>query len=180
MVYLNVLPAPEAKPSPKDLPAPFFTAGIWRVGSAGGATVAPFEAALPVPPPLSWTNRDSITTVDRFVDQAITWEPDGYSPTDVMIATLTSGAFQVDGTARASGMICRAPASTGRLTMPAELMRDLPTSPISTLFPLVTLQLRLTPKPWLQQRFELPLVAGGTEGALFEYLFTDTLRTNLR
>ncbi|HWQ56216.1 MAG TPA: hypothetical protein VN442_21190 [Bryobacteraceae bacterium] len=180
VVYLNVLPAPEAKPSPKDLPGPFFTAGTWRVASAGGATVTPFDASLPVPPPLRWINRDSITSIDRSVDQAITWEPDGYSPTDVMTATLTSGAFQVDGTARATGMICRAPASAGRLTLPAELLRDLPTSPISTLFPLVSLQLRLTPKPWLRQRFELPLVAGGTESALFEYLFTDTLRTNLR
>lgn len=180
VVYLNVLPAPEAKPSPKDLPGPYFTAGTWRVGSAGGATVAPFEAALPVPPPLRWTNRDSITAIDRSVDQAITWESDGYSPTDVMTATLTSSAFQLDGTARATGMICRAPALAGRLTLPAELLRDLPASPISPLFPLVALELRLTPKSWQRQRFELPLVAGGTEGALFEYLFTDTLRTHLR
>lgn len=46
--------------------------------------------------------------------------------------------------------------------IPSELLRAIPPTPAAPLLPLVT------------------LASGGTERALFDYLFTKTLSTNLR
>lgn len=180
VVYLHVLPAPDAVALPKDLPPPFFVPGIWKAAFPGGATVAPVEAALTLPPPLRWTNRELFAaSIDRSSDQAVTWEPDGYSESDVMTVTLSTPSFSGQDFA-ASGLICRAPAAAGRLVLPGELLRGIPPSPLMAPFPMASLELRLAPKPWARKQFDLPLTAGGTERALVDYLFAETLRTSLR
>ena len=182
VLYTALVPAPPPVDNPRDLPAPFFNPGLWRLGGAGGATVASLEASLRLPPPIRWTNRGALAAIDRSAGFTVAWEPDGYSDDDVMTVTLTTGIFSqaLPGTALASTVACRAPASQGQLTMPADLLQLIPPSPT---FPGVgggTLTLRLAPLPWRRTRFDLPYVAGGAAPGVFDYLFSEALRTVIR
>ena len=88
-----------------------------------------------------------------------------------MTVTLSSAA---GSPARATAVMCRAPAPAGRLTIPAALLSQLERIPFGRL------ELRLAPRPGRRVRFPLPLTAGGSERAVLEYLYTDTLRVPVR
>jgi hypothetical protein len=165
VLYLQIL-----DPKPLSETA-FFSGGEWRVSAPGGRTVGPFAVSRTLPPPLRWTNRDAMAVVDRANDQMVTWAADGYAPDDVMTVTLQSASSPQ---ARAAAVMCRAPASTGQLIIPAGLMMEVPPLPVGRV------ELRLAPRPERRVRFALPLTGGGSERAVFEYQFTDTLRVVIR
>jgi hypothetical protein len=166
VLYLSVLD-PKSPSEP-----PFFGAGEWTISAPGGRTVAPFSISRSLPPPLRWTNRDTLAAaVDRAADQTILWAGDGYTADDVMTVTLSSAA---GSPARATGVMCRAPASTGRLTIPNALLTQLARIPVGRL------ELRLAPRPDRRVRAPIPLTGGGNERAVFDYLYTDTLRIDVR
>jgi uncharacterized protein (TIGR03437 family) len=100
VLYLSVLD-PKSPSAP-----PFFGAGEWTISAPGGRTVAPFSISRSLPPPLRWTNRDTLAAaVDRAADQTILWAGDGYTSDGVMTVTLSSAA---DSPAGATAVMCRA------------------------------------------------------------------------
>ena len=58
ILYVDFLEAPEPKPDPGDLPAPFFSVGVWTLSGPGGRSLAPFQAELALPSALHLTNAD--------------------------------------------------------------------------------------------------------------------------
>jgi hypothetical protein len=164
-LYLSVL---EPK-SPTE--RPFFGAGEWTVSAPGGRTAAPFSTSRPLPPPLRWTNRAAFAAaVDRTADRTILWAVTD-TPDDGMTVTVSRAAGLP---ASATALMCRAPASAGRPTISAALLTQLARIPFGRL------ELRLAPRPERRVRLSLLLTGAGSERAVFEYLYTDTLRIDLR
>ena len=86
--YFGGTGSAEPVDSPDQLPPPFFSAGTWTLDVSGDPRVAAFQHTFQLPPELKWTNRGSLNTVSRTSDTAITWDPAGYSATDVATVTL--------------------------------------------------------------------------------------------
>jgi hypothetical protein len=145
---------------------PFLVPGTWRIQGSGGKTIGPFQADLVLPPLVSWTNRDSLTTIDRARSQDITWDPTGYTDTDVATANLSA-------TETGSLVSCRAPAATGQLTVPSSLLQMLP---LGSAF----LRLGIAPRPNQRTLFSLPLTNGSAAQAFFDYSFSETIPTQLK
>ncbi len=72
--YLGVLGTSGLVP-PGMGPAPFLSPGSYTIIGSGGADVGPFSASVTVPGsnPITWTNRDQLTTVDRTKPLTFTW-----------------------------------------------------------------------------------------------------------
>ena len=139
---------------------PVFYPGTWRIEGPGGTTVGPFKADLVLPPVVHWTNRDNLATIDRGQDQDVSWDATGYSDTDV--ATVSLGQI-----------LCRAPATTGKLTIPSNLLETLPLGSVSV-------RLGIAPRPNQRTLFSLPLTNGSTAQAFYDYSFSETISTQTR
>jgi uncharacterized protein (TIGR03437 family) len=181
-VYSSLLSPPAAVADPAQLPAAFLVPGAWQLTVPGGANFGPFQVSSSLPPPVRWTNRAALAMVDRSQDQTITWQPDGYSSKDVMTVSLSSSYFaqSLPGTYLAVGLTCRAPASAGKLTIPASLMRQMPPSPSLTNVPGGTLILQISQRPDRRAGFDMPQVGGGSARGLVDYQLGETLRTAIR
>jgi uncharacterized protein (TIGR03437 family) len=153
--------------------SPFFVPGAWKIEGPGGQTVPPFEASLQLPPVVRWTNRDTLTTLDRAQDQDIIWDPSGYSDTDVTTVSVALTRLAAAGSP-APEILCRAPATTGRLTIPAALLQAIPSPGLSSL------RLAIAPRPNRRELFSLPLTDGSAARAFFDYSFSETISTQLR
>jgi hypothetical protein len=116
-------------------------------------------------------NREASTQINRAEDFTIRWAAGGYEAGDVMTVTLSSAAT-LGG--RAGALSCRAPASAGMLTIPSALLGSLSRVPVAAL------DLRLAPRAENRVRFALPLSSGGEDKAVFEYLYTERRRVELR
>ena len=143
---------------------PFLVPGTWRIEGGGGTTIGPFQADLVLPPTVHWTNRDSLVTIDRGQDQDVTWDPTGYTDADVTAVNLSVPSSQV---------FCRAPATTGKLTIPSSLLETLPLGSAS-------LRLGMGPRPNRRTLFSLPLTDGSAAQAFFDYSFSETIATQTR
>jgi uncharacterized protein (TIGR03437 family) len=107
---------------------------------AGGVDVKSFKFSLIVPPPLTWTNEDSVGPVIRANGQLVTWtggDPKG-------IVTITGDSIQVaaDNSAVGAFFSCTAPVSAGKFTIPAPVLLTLPVSTSITLAPGVSIETR--------------------------------------
>jgi hypothetical protein len=142
---------------------PFLVPGTWRIEGGGGTTIGPFQADLVLPPTVNWTNRDSLVTIDRGQDQVVTWDPTGYTDADVTAVNLSVPSAQV---------FCRAPAATGKLTIPSSLLEALPLGSAS-------LRLGIAPRPNRRTLFSLPLTDGSTAQAFFDYSFSETISSQI-
>jgi hypothetical protein len=152
---------------------PFFGPGPWHIEGPGGRTIGPFQADLTLPPLIHWTNRDALTTIDRGHDQDITWDPTGYTDTD--IATVNLSLIRLAAIVSPSAQIfCRAPATTGKLTIPSSLLQTLPA------FGSASLRLGIAPRPNQRVLFSLPLADGSSAQAFFDYSFSETISTQTR
>lgn len=160
--YFGVTGSTEPASSPAQLPPPFFSAGAWTLSVSGDEWVADFQQILQLPPELKWTNRDSLNTISRTSDTAITWDPSGYSATDIASITLSgSGAGEVD---------CLVPANAGSVTLSSSLLGQLtPTTD-------ALLSVGVSSSPRDRSRFNVPLKAGGSMPVVFGYGFGETLR----
>ncbi len=103
--------------------APFLDPGEFRLTVPGGRDIGPFEAQFTGPSPIEWTNRDSIKTVDRAHQLALTWR--GAAADRLVIALATN----VDQVSTATGtVLCTALPGAGHLTIAPELLANLPVS----------------------------------------------------
>ena len=110
------------------------TAGSYTFSSTGGsyqgplpvANIPPFTLSLTLPELLDWTNRDSISEIDRTQPLTLTWAngvPGGW------VGILGSSVFVGGGGQLAStGFGCWADAAAGSFTVPAEILSLLPSS----------------------------------------------------
>lgn len=93
-----------------------------------GGAVGGFTARVPTTAPLTWTNRSSLTSVNRGQPLTVNWTTAGQTNSTVVIA-----GTNFDTPNSASGMfVCTAPASAGTFTVPALEMANLPATGANT------------------------------------------------
>lgn len=182
ILYVDFLEAPEAKSDPADLPAPFFSEGVWTLSGPGGRSLAPFQTELTVPPPIRLTNAAQLQSVDRSRDQVIAWSPEGYTERDVMTVFLTNRAVSQPAPAGVSAntVMCRAPAAAGQVTLPATLLQRIPPSPGLATTMAATLELRLASHPYRRKVVDLPLTNGAKERMVLDYLHSELRAVAIR
>lgn len=101
-------------------PAPFLTPGQYTITGGGGADVGPFSASVTVPAsnPITWTNRDQLTTVKRSQPLTFTWTGTAYLVSlegiNYDVPTNTSTAFR-----------CIAPAGATSFTVPSWILTNI-------------------------------------------------------
>ena len=110
-------------PIPGQGDPPYLDAGTYTVTGPGGADVGSFTATLTLGTPLTWTNMDAITTVNRSAGQTVNWTGgQGY--------VLISGSSGITvPRAAGAGFYCFQRASVGTFTVPARVLRALPVTP---------------------------------------------------
>jgi hypothetical protein len=124
-----------------------------------------------LPPLINWTNRDNLATIDRGQDQDVTWDPAGYTDTDVATVSLSLTRQATLGSLN-SQILCRVPAALGKLTIPSSLLEALPLGSAS-------MQLGIAPRPNKRTLFSLPLTDGSAAQAFFDYSFSETISSQL-
>ncbi len=142
--------------------------GPWLFSAPGGGDIHGFQQAFTLPPPLRDLNAGLLTTYPRDQEAILTWNPQGYGPGDVLLATLRDG----DGDGAAE-VVCRVHAADGRLTIPTDLLASLPSG-------LGTLSLSVTAYPASRVFFDLPLTSGGTAPAVINYVLMDLRTVRIR
>lgn len=152
---------------------PFFGPGTWRIEGPGGKNIGPFQADLVLPPLINWTNRDDLTSIDRGNDQDITWDPTGYTDTDVATVNLSPTRLAAIVSPSAQ-ILCRTPATSGKLTIPSGLLQTLPALGSASL------RLGIAPRPNQRVVFSLSLTDGSSAQAIFDYSFSETISTQTR
>jgi uncharacterized protein (TIGR03437 family) len=110
----STLTLPWASPPPadtplSDLPPPVIAAGPWTASTSGGS----FGFVLP--PPIQLAGGAPLT-LNRGQSQTIAWSGSGYDPTATLQLTLTA---QYPGS---PVLTCLAPAQTGGVTLPSNLL----------------------------------------------------------
>jgi hypothetical protein len=145
-----LLPNPNAKGSysatlgggspPTVLPL-YLDQGTYSIDNgAGGADVKSFKFDLTVPPPLNWTNINSVGPVVRSNGQLVTWtggDPNG-------IVRIMGDSIVITSNANGNSAIgafftCTAPVSAGQFNIPAPVLLSLPPSTVITPAPGVSI-----------------------------------------
>ena len=111
---------------PPGTPLPHFLAsGTYRVNNGnGGAGLGPLEAALNLPPALTWTNEAEVNDVSRSADLTVTWSGGDPESEYVLIA-----AASVNQASKAQGsFVCSERVAAGRFVVPATVLSSLPAS----------------------------------------------------
>jgi len=121
---------------PNALPL-YLSQGTYTIDNgAGGADVKGFNFNLTLPPPLNWTNMNSVGPVVRANGQLVTWtggDPNGVvtiSGDSLVISTSGNGSSAVG-----AFFTCHAPDSAGQFTIPAAVLLTLPSSTAITVAP---------------------------------------------
>ena len=98
----------------------FLQPGAYSVTGAGGSDVGSFSNTLTMPQPLTWTNRDQTTVVDRTRPLTIAWS--GGSSGQVVIV-----GFGVDLPTDSTTVFgCLAPAGASSFSVPTAVLANLP------------------------------------------------------
>ena len=96
--------------------------------ASGGPDVGAFTAQLQLATPLNWSNKDSISTVDRTQGVTVNWtggDPDTY----VNITGLSFGSVDGSDSNFVAGYFsCQAPVAAGTFTVPSPVLLSLPAS----------------------------------------------------
>ena len=148
---------------------PLVVAGDYRLTGRGGNDVGPFTANLTVGQPLTWTNRDQITAIDRSRPLTVTWS--GGTGSDTISLSGTSINVDVASkTSRGDYFWCTGYVRDGSLTVPTGILQRLqPTTGSIETGSIGTLTLNTSTTPPNGQ-FKAPLVAGGeVEYAIFGF-----------
>ncbi len=101
-------------------------AGAFTISGTGGKDVGAFTSNVTLRPPITWTNRGQISSIDRKTPFTMTWTG-GTAGEDAII--LGYGTDQK--TKASSGFVCVASAPSGSFTVPASAMANLPAVPAS-------------------------------------------------
>jgi uncharacterized protein (TIGR03437 family) len=106
---------------------PFLDPGSYTVTGLGGKDVGPFQYTMQIPSGATWTNRDSITAVDRSKGLTILWSGGTSSTQLVAIIGFSSNpATNVSG-----GFACLSDMAPQSFTVPASFLANLPATPAS-------------------------------------------------
>ena|GEM_PF-319462 len=109
-------------PPPLSMSSPLFLdPGTFRIRGAGGPDVGPIDVTVNLLPSVTWTNRDALGSVDRTRGVPIEWS--GGSPGQGVILLLAGSDQKTKGT---TTIVCTAPATDGRFTIPPSVMANLP------------------------------------------------------
>ena len=151
---------------------PVIAQGTYTLRGNGGPDVGAFNAQATLPQPLNWTNRASITEVNRSQNLNVTWTGGGRDMVGVLgVAGSRVGGTEANPIYDAALFICYANASAGSLTVPSAILGRMPAASgdIET-GSLGLLGLQTTGPP-TAGTFSAPLTAGGsTDFAQFNYL----------
>jgi hypothetical protein len=108
----------------------FLDPGAYTASAPGGADVGPFSQNFTIPPPLTWTNQNDITTIDRSTSLDVTWT--GGDP---------NGTIIIDGLSSGATFTCTAKTSDQHFSIPDFVLLSLPPTGSSAPAALVTLLL---------------------------------------
>jgi uncharacterized protein (TIGR03437 family) len=104
---------------------PFLDTGTYTVSGRGGKDVGPFQYTIQIPYGATWTNRDSITAVDRTKGLTIRWSGGNPSTQAVAIFGFSSNpASNVSG-----GFACLSDMAPQSFTVPSSFLANLPATP---------------------------------------------------
>jgi hypothetical protein len=126
--------------NPLGNPPLFLEAGNYTVSGPGGADIGSFSTSYAIPTPLTWTNRDSITEVNRSQDLLVRWtggDQSGYVNISGVSVGGNSGAM----------FICAERTSVGQFAVPSVILSALPPSISSSGTPTGTLSVGGTTQP---------------------------------
>jgi uncharacterized protein (TIGR03437 family) len=108
-------------------PPLYLDPGTYTVASSAGSPVGPFEAALDLPPPITWTNQGQISRIDRSQGIFLTWSGGDSSRQFVRILGISESsptpANNVSG-----AFVCSVPLELGSFTVPPSVLANLPAS----------------------------------------------------
>jgi len=118
--YFSVLggsiPAPGQSATP-----PFLDPGAYSIFGVGGPDVGVFSANVTVPQPITWTNRDAASQIDRSQGVTVNWN--GGSATQIVL--IEGGNLDTQANA-ASVYVCVASAAAGSFTIPPSVLGSVP------------------------------------------------------
>ncbi|MBZ5724251.1 MAG: hypothetical protein LAP87_04575 [Acidobacteriia bacterium] len=114
-------------------PLPLFipdAGGTFTFTGPGGPDVDAFSTSLAVPPPLTWSNADQITDIQRSQGVTINWT--GGDPASYVIITGTSVAVDLTNSSLSAivEFTCTAPVGPKTFTVPAAVLLAMPPSTI--------------------------------------------------
>jgi uncharacterized protein (TIGR03437 family) len=140
-------------------------AGAYTMAGTGGADVGAFTARLNMPAPIVWSNKASITDINRSASVTPTWTGAGNN----IVAIIGLAGKQAGGTATApiydtGFFVCLANGSAGSFTVPASILTQLPATTGSILdgSGLSFFGLQMVTDPSQSGTFTAPLTAGGS------------------
>jgi uncharacterized protein (TIGR03437 family) len=113
--------------SPPFIPS---SGGLFTIDNgSGGPDVGPFTTQINVPPPLVWSNMNSITSIDRSQGLIITWT--GGDPGGI-VSIIGSSTITTPTQVVAVQLNCTAPVAAQQFTIPASVLLALPPQPLPT------------------------------------------------
>jgi uncharacterized protein (TIGR03437 family) len=136
---------------------PYLEAGEWTIIGAGGRDVGPFTARIVLPVPLNWTNRGTVSAVNRNGGLTVEWDGGGSGPSDsVSIDGHSAAPLPEDPNTIVGGFFtCVVPARNRSFTVPSSILTRLPASEFGSL----SVDSEASSEVG---RFSAPLTAGGS------------------
>lgn len=101
----------------------YLSPGSYTMTSEGGTDVGPFSATFNIPPPLTWTNRNQLTTVDHTQPLTISWSG---GDTGQEIAVI--GVGEDLPTNSTAVFKCVAQPGASSMTIPPDVLANLPST----------------------------------------------------
>jgi uncharacterized protein (TIGR03437 family) len=102
----------------------YLVPGTYGINNGGGGSdVGAFSTNIVVPPGTTWSNKDSITTVNRANGQLVTWtggDPNGFT-------YIAGTSINANNTAQAT-FVCLQRTSAGQFLIPSSILLALPPS----------------------------------------------------
>ncbi len=109
--------------------APKTSIGPYTLTGVGGLDVGPFDATTSSIPPLEWLNRNAIRTIDRTAPLTVNWQVSGPATVSVYgISGQQVGGSGDDPVIDGVGFFCSETATAGSITIPTEVLGQLPAS----------------------------------------------------
>ena len=108
--------------SPFGNPPLYLDPGNYTIAGTGGTDIGAFSVAMTLPQMMTWSNRDTITTIPRTSGLNVTWTG---GAADSWVGILGASATQDQ---IGAAFLCTANASAGQFTVPTEVLSALPPS----------------------------------------------------
>jgi uncharacterized protein (TIGR03437 family) len=110
--------------------SPILGPGAWTVSGSGGVDVGPFKATVTLPANLDFTNQGNLANPPRS-DLNIFWTGGtlaGGNPIVTVFGNSTVVNVKDPSKSRGKSFYCAAPATAGKMVVPAAIMQQLPSS----------------------------------------------------